>query len=214
MYKHLIFDLDGTIVDTLPSIIKSINLTLKHFKAPYQYTIKDGPRLVGWGTPYLVKTAFKDENCDYEKIVKYYLPTQAKVHLKQAKLFPGIKETLATLKKRGYILYIATNKPIEVGPPTINKLYGKDFFKDASYQKLKTPKKPDPYVVNEIIKRNHLKRKECLYIGDSEVDIATAKNAKIDCLLVTFGYGRYKEFDVKKAKFIINKPQELLNYLK
>ena len=214
MYKHLIFDLDGTIVDTLPSIIKSINATLKHFKMPYQYTVKDGPNLIGWGTPYLIKTAFKDEHCDYQKIAKHYLPTQAKIHEKEAKLFPDIKETLIILKKRGYLLYVATNKPIEVGPVTINKLYGKGFFKDEQYQTLGSPKKPDPYVVNEIIKRNHLKRKECLYIGDSEVDIATAKNAKIDCLLVTFGYGRYQEFDIKKAKFYINKPKELLNYLK
>lgn len=214
MYKHLIFDLDGTIVDTLPSIIKSINATLKHFKMPYRYTCKDGPLLVGYGTPYLIRTAFKDENCDVKKIMSYYVPTQAKIHEKEAVLFPHILETLKTLKKRGYKLYIATNKPIEVGVVTINKLYGKNFFVDAVYQKNDTPKKPDPYVVNEIIKHNHLKRKECIYIGDSEVDILTAKNAKIDCILVTYGYGRYKDFDHKKAKFCINKPQELLNYLK
>ena len=73
MYKHLIFDLDGTLVDTLPSIIESINFALKHFKKPYRYTLKDGPNLVGYGTPYLVKTAFKDPNCDLDKILKIYM---------------------------------------------------------------------------------------------------------------------------------------------
>ena len=136
------------------------------------------------------------------------------IHLKKAKLFPNTLSTLTRLKKRGYKLYIATNKPIEVAKPLINKLYGKHFFKDAIYQKNDLPKKPNPYIVNEIIKRNHLKRKECIYIGDSEVDIITAKRAKIDCILVTYGYGRYQEFDPKKATFYINKPQELLNYLK
>ena len=95
-----------------------------------------------------------------------------------------------------------------------NKLYGNDFFTDAIYQKGNLPKKPDPFIVNEIIKRNHLKRKECIYIGDSEVDILTAKASKIDSILVTYGYGKYQEFDPKKATFYINKPQELLNYLK
>lgn len=214
MYKHLIFDLDGTLVDTLPSIIKSINLTLKHFKKPYQYSKKDGPYLIGYGTPYLVKKAFKDENCDLEKILKVYMPTQLKIHKKHAKLFPNILSTLEELKRRGYKLYIATNKPIEVAPKVIEKLYGKNFFLDAMYQKGDTPKKPNPYVVNEIIKRNHLKRNECIYIGDGEVDIKTANNAKIDSILVTYGYGRYKEFNPKIATFYINKPQELLNYLK
>lgn len=214
MYKHLIFDLDGTIVDTLPCIIDAINYTLKYFKKPYHYQLKDGPSLIGYGTPYLVKKAFKDENCDLKKIVDVYLPIQLKTHLKSAKAFPGMISTLRELKKRGYHLYIATNKPIEVGPDTIKKIYGNKLFTDACYQTFDTPKKPNPYVINEIIKNNKLKRKECLYIGDGEVDLITAKNAKIDSMLVKYGYGRYGEFNEKKAKFVINNPKELLKYLK
>lgn len=214
MYKHLIFDLDGTIVDTLPSIAESINLTLKHFKKPYHYQVKEVAYFVGYGTPYLVRRAFQNENAPVDKICKVYLPTQLAVHLKKAKLFPKLLATLNTLKKRGYKLYVATNKPIEVGPKTIEKLYGTNYFADAIYQTKNTPKKPDPYVINEIIRRNHLKRKECLYIGDSEVDIITAKRAKIDSMLVKYGYGHYDEFDEKTANFVIKHPQELLKYLK
>lgn len=214
MYKHLIFDLDGTVADTLPCIIDAINYTLRYFKVPYQYQEKDGCNLIGYGTPYLVKKAFKDENCDVDKIVKIYIPIQRDIHIKHVKRFPVLISVLKQLKKRGYKLYIATNKPIEVGVPTIKKLYGSNFFTDEVYQLHKTPKKPDPYVVNQIINHNHLKKNECLYIGDSEVDLITAKNAGIDSMLVKWGYGKYGKFNEKLAKFVIKSPKELLNYLK
>lgn len=213
MFKHLIFDLDGTIVDTLPGIAKAINLTLKHFKKPYQWKIKDVYNFVGYGTPYLLTKAFKGKIANFDEVLDYYLPCQVRTH-RTVKLFPNLLATLNTLKKKGYKFYIATNKPIEVGPSVINRLYGKSYFVDTVYQKKDTPKKPDPYVVNEIIKRNKLKRDECLYIGDGEVDLLTAKKAKIKGALVKYGYGQYGKFSEKDALFIINRPKDLLKYLK
>ena len=135
MYKHLIFGLDGTIADTLPSITDSVNVTLKYFHDPHHYRVDEVYNFVGYGTPYLLKKAFDNEQINLEQVLAIYLPVQLKIHLKKAKLFPDLLLTLNTLKERGYKLYIATNKPIEVAPKVINQLYGKNFFKDAIYQK-------------------------------------------------------------------------------
>ena len=217
MYKNLIFDLDGTIIDTLPSITKSVNYTLKKSKKPYQYNVKEVYNFVGYGTPYLIGNAFKCmdiKKLPYDKILKIYLPIQLKIHLQYAKLFPKLKETLTKLKKKGYRLYVVTNKPIEVAPGTINKLYGDKFFKDVSCPYKDTPKKPDPYLLNKLIKKHKLQRKECIYIGDGLADLLTAKNGKIDSVLVKYGYGQYGKFDENMAKYIINKPEELLKIFK
>ncbi|MCQ2753228.1 MAG: HAD family hydrolase [Bacilli bacterium] len=215
MYKHLIFDLDGTIVDTLPGITEAVNLALKHFRKSWRWKKKDVYNFVGYGTPYLINCAFKGLPLDLDTVLDYYLPTQAITHQrKDVKIFHGLLKTLNKLKARGYTLYIATNKPVEVGPSVIARLYGENYFKDAVYQTRTMPKKPDPYVINEIIRRNQLDRNECLYIGDSEVDLKAAKNAKIASALVKYGYGQYGKFSEDDAIFKIKHPKELLKHLK
>lgn len=213
MYKHLIFDLDGTIVDTLPSIALAVNQTLKHFHKNYSYTDEEVRHFVGYGTPYLIKKAFKGDIENYDEVLAFYIEKQIITHLKNAKIFPKLKENLKSLSDIGYTLYIATNKPSPVATKIIPKLYGNNFFKDMVAQKKDTPKKPDPYVINQIINRYSLKLNECLYIGDSEVDLLTAKNAGVDACLVKYGYGGYDKIDEKLAKFVVNKPDDFRQFL-
>jgi len=214
MYKNLIFDIDGTIIDTLPSITSSVNATLKHFNKNYSYRVDEVYNFVGYGTPYLLKKAFKSEDIDVKEISKFYLPIQLEIHLKNAKIYPDLKEVLTSLRNKGHKLYVATNKPIEIAPKIVENLYGKGFFIDMMCPGLNTPKKPDPYLLNELIKRNNLVKKECLYIGDGEADLLTAKNAGIDCCLVKYGYGQYGKFDESYCKYVINSPLDLLKLFK
>jgi len=214
MIKNLIFDLDGTLLDTLPPICKAINITLKHYKLKYVVSVKECRDYIGYGTPYLLKSAFHNEDRDdYDEAIKYYIKKQLITHKEKVEAFPYLIASLKDLKKKGYKLYIATNKPYEIAELAINKVYGKDFFIDMEAQKNNTPKKPDPYVINAIIKRNKLKRKECIYIGDHECDVQTAINAKIPCLILKHGYGHLDKPIFKKAKKIINSPKEIINYL-
>lgn len=213
MYRHLIFDLDGTVADTLPSIALALNLTLKHFNKNFTYTVEETRFFVGHGTPYLIQKAFKNNIDNFDEVFDYYVRTQIKTHLDNATIFPGLKEKLQQLRDSGCTLYIATNKPAEVAPIVINKLYGDGFFKEIVAQKKDMPKKPDPYVINQIIKRYNLKPNECLYIGDSEVDLLSAKNAGIDACLVKYGYGHYDKINEALAKYIVNKPNDFQQFL-
>jgi len=214
MIKNLIFDLDGTLLDTLPAITKAANLTLKHFKKNYQLPTKEVVNYIGYGTYYLLKNCFRDDlKDDFDEVYKYYVSKQVLTH-KIAKPYPYLKSSLISLKKKGYKLFVATNKPNEVANSSLLRVYGKTFFIDIEAQKKDTPKKPDPYVVNQIISRNKLNRKECIYIGDHECDIKTAINAKIPCIILQYGYGHYSDPIFKKCKKVINSPKEIINYLK
>ncbi len=215
MIKNLIFDLDGTLLDTLPPISKAINITLKHYKLKYKVSVKECRDYIGYGTPYLLKSAFHNEDRDdYDEAMKYYIKKQIITHKEKVKAFKDMIPSLKSLKKKGYKLFIATNKPYEIATLAINKVYGNNFFIDMEAQKKDTPKKPDPYVINEIIRRNKLKRKECIYIGDHECDVRTSINAKIPCLILKHGYGHLSDPVFKKAKKIINSPKDIIKYLK
>lgn len=215
MIKNLIFDLDGTLLDTLPCICKAANITLKHYNMKHFVSIKECREYIGYGTSYLLKNCFhnQDRN-DYDEIVTYYINKQKLTHKQNVKTFPYLTSALKDLKKKGYKLFIATNKPYQVAELVITKIYGKNFFVDMEAQKTNTPKKPDPYVINQIIKRNKLIRKECIYIGDHECDVRTANNAKIPCLVLLQGYGHYEDPIFKKAKKLLNSPKEIIKYLK
>ena len=214
MYKNIIFDLDGTILDTLSSITDAVNETLKIFKKNYFYSCDEIKKFIGHGNKFLIKKAFKivDDNFDLTKIMQVYSLLQLNISLKKTKIFPGLYDVLKKIKKK-YKIYIATNKQYDTTLKIIKNFFNIDFFNDIIAQTEKTLKKPDPDIINQIIERNNLKKNECLYVGDSEIDLLTAKNANIDFCLVKYGYGQYGNFDESFSKFIIFEPQELLNIL-
>lgn len=214
MYKHILFDLDGTVIDTLPALVEAANRTLKKFnfkRTPV--TLKEAAPYMGHGTPYLVKCCFKNADLDYNPIVKYYISQQLITHPKLAKEYPNTTKALLLLQALDYSFYIATNKPQPVADLIIPHIFGKDLFKCVVGQNDSRAKKPNPEVINIVINKYKLKRSECLYVGDSHIDILTAKNAKIDCCLITHGYDNYEHMDKKDAKYVIKEIEGLFDIL-
>lgn len=213
-FKHLLFDLDGTILDTLEAITFALNVTTEHFNLGIKLTKEEVKVNLGRGTPYLIKNCFKNDNLDYDNLlIPFFIEQQLDAHKKYCKLFPNLKDELILLKNQGYKLYVATNKPQKVASFIIPYLYGDNFFEFIQGQDKNIKKKPDPEVINIIVKKFNLNKDECLYIGDSIVDLETAKNANMKSCLVKYGFDDYSKINKSKIIYSINNPKELKDIL-
>ena len=128
------------------------------------------------------------------------------------KPYPHILETLATLKTKGYKLAVVSNK-FDAAVKPLCKKYFKTLIDVAIGQEKDTKKKPAPDTVYIALDELDSKAENAVFIGDSEVDIQTAKNANMDCISVSWGYKTKEFLEQNGASIIIDTPFELLNYL-
>ncbi len=203
-YKLAIFDLDGTILDTLQDLTDSTNYVLNTNGYPI-HTIDEVRRYVGNGIYLLIKRALpkgtdeKEIQRLFEQFVSYY-----KDHCAiKTKPYEGIKDLLVSLKEKGIKRAVVSNKGDFAVKILIDK-YFPDLFEISVGQKDGVRKKPYPDSVNEVLKELDCKNQDAVYIGDSEVDIQTAMNANMECISVSYGF-RSKEFlKENKARLIVD----------
>lgn len=213
MYKAIIFDLDGTLLDTLPDIRVAINEALKKCGYDYEFSLKEAHALIGDGTDMLVKRALKEKGEDpvaFKALKEAYLPLYKEYQNLHTKAFNGLPETLTFLNERGIKLFIASNKPDNLAKIIVSAHYAPGTFVSILGNMDGEPVKPNPILVIRLLEISGLKSSECLYVGDSETDLNTAKNANMDCGIVTWGYGFYKPSLLDEAQFVINKPKQLV----
>lgn len=216
MMKACIFDLDGTLTDTLESLYYSVNLTLDEMGLS-QITKEQCQAFVGNGAKYLMDKAIRaagdaegkrldeamevygrvfDENCTY-KVVPY----------------EGITEMIEKLRKRNVKLAVLSNKPHRQTQKVVKEIFGEGVFDAAQGQQDNIARKPSPDGVLHILKQLGISKEECLYVGDSEVDVATGGNAGTKTIAVTWGFRTKEELKEAEAKYLIDRPEELLEYL-
>lgn len=203
-YKLAIFDLDGTILDTLQDLTDSTNYVLNTNGYPI-HTIDEVRRYVGNGIYLLIKRALpkgtdeKEIQRLFEQFVSYY-----KDHCAiKTKPYEGIKDLLVSLKEKGIKRAVVSNKGDFAVKILIDK-YFPDLFEISVGQKDGVRKKPYPDSVNEVLKELDCKNQDAVYIGDSEVDIQTAMNANMECISVSYGF-RSKDFlKENKARLIVD----------
>ena len=192
--KTVIFDLDGTILDTLQDLKNAVNHGLNCFNLP-EKDLEFVRKAIGNGTTILIKRCTPSSLSDDERLKvfnefkSYYLEHYADY----TKPYPGIKELLEKL--HGQVrLAVVSNKDNDLTNKIIRKEFGSLFdIVQGSY--LDHPKKPDPYLINKIIKENNINRDECLYVGDTNVDKESATNAELPYLLVNYGYRTKEELE-------------------
>ena len=212
MKKAYIFDLDGTLLDTINDITFAINLSLKECGYTYSFSKSEVQTFVGNGSEVFVKKALKDKGNDEEAFLQLknaYLPNYYKYQNVHTCPFPNIKETLIELKRKGALLFVCTNKPDNIAKPLIEAHFP-GIFNEVHGHILGSPAKPDPRIVNELLSKYSLIPSDCLFVGDSITDYETAKNASMPCLIFTFGYGYYDEDWMKEVDYKTNNPKELL----
>ena len=217
MKKVVIFDLDGTLLDSLQGILDTVNLSFKEMGFNIHRTYDEGKHFIGAGAIEFARRAMKGQNIPLDKereVMERFLVNYQIIQSKQTKPFPGIVEMLKTFQDKGYYLAIASNKPQILLDPIVKQLFPDIKFAATLGQRINTPEKPNPHIIFEIMKICKVDANDCLYIGDSEYDYKTAHNAGIDCVIGKYGFGFYDEQWIKKCTYVVESVKELENLLK
>ena len=211
-YKCLIFDLDGTLLDSLQGILDAVNLSFKEMGFNVHRTYEEGKYFIGSGAIVFAKRAMEGQNIPVEKereVMERFLVNYQRSQSQETKPFKGIKEMLTAFQNAGYKLAIASNKPQMLLDPIVKQLFPEINFVAALGQRINTPEKPDPFIIFEIMNKAKVEAKDCLYIGDSEYDYKTAHNAGVDCCITKYGYGFYDKDWAKKPRYSVDTVEQL-----
>ena len=211
-YNTYIFDLDGTLLDTLQDLAASVNYALRQHNMP-EHSIDDVRRFVGNGVRLLMERAVPDgaANSDFEATFATFREHYMHHSLDTTRPYPGIPEVLTELKSRGCKLAVVSNKMMAATQELI-----RHFFPDTievaigEHEAEGIRKKPAPDTVFAALKELGTGKEDAVYVGDSDVDIATARNSGLPCVSVLWGF-RDKAFLIKHgAETFVSKPSELL----
>ena len=208
-YKIAIFDLDGTILNTIEDLADSLNYALA--KNGYkERTVAETQSFVGNGLLMLVKRAIKPETSEEEaQKVLADLKAYYKIHCAdKTKPYEGIPELLKDLKTADYLLAVVSNKA-EYAVQILCEQYFPGMFDLAVGERENVRRKPAPDSVNAVLAEFELKKADAVYIGDSDVDIETAENVGTDSILVAWGFRGADFLREKGAKNIVFDTEEL-----
>ena len=213
--KLVIFDLDGTLLNTISDLARSTNYALEqngfsgHPIEAYRY-------FVGNGINKLFERALPENEKTEENIIrirKSFLPYYDKHNTDYTKPYEGIYELLITLQSKGCMLAVASNKYQAATEKLIKNMFPDILFTAILGQRENIPIKPDPAIVYEILKITNASAKETIYIGDSGVDMQTASNSKVTSIGVTWGFRPREELETAGANYIADTTTEILALL-
>lgn len=212
-YELAIFDLDGTILNTLDDLADSLNHVLSQHGFP-QHTADEVRMMVGNGILNLIKCALPN-NTEQTTIEAVYADFNAYYKLHSAdktKPYDGISEMLQQLKANGVKLAVVSNKADYAVQDLCIKYFG-GVFDAVAGEKTGVPKKPAPDGVNNILAVLGIERKNSVYIGDSDVDLQTAANSEMDCIAVNWGFRDEELLRESGAELIVSSPDEIVEII-
>ena len=210
-YKAIIFDLDGTLTDTLYDLMLSTNHALRCMGWP-ERTLDEVRRFVGNGVRRLMEQAVPagTEEEEFEECFEHFREHYVEHCQDHTGLYEGIDELLAELKSRGYKMAIVSNK-LQPGVDELYKAFFQDTIEVAIGERPDVRRKPMPDMVNLALKELGVTTEEAIYVGDSEVDMATARNAGLPCISVLWGF-RDKDYLKEIGAFrMVATPSEILD---
>lgn len=214
--RACIFDLDGTLTNTLESMTYSVNLTLEEMGLP-GITKEQCRMFVGNGARVLMEKSLKASgDADASRIeegMKIYgriFDQNCTYHVTP---YEGIPEMLKALKDKEIHLAVLSNKPDRQTVKVVREIFGEAMFDYAQGQKEGIRRKPEPDGVWYLMEQMHVSKEECLYIGDSEVDAATGKNAGLKTIGVLWGFRDRETLETAGADHLIERPEELLQFV-
>lgn len=212
-YKAIIFDLDGTLTDTLYDLCASTNHALRHMGWP-ERTIEEVRQFVGNGVRRLMEMAVPSdyEEWEFDECFRIFQEHYLEHCQDHTALYPGVDEMLKALKEKGYRMAIVSNK-LQAGVDELQRIFFSDYIDLAIGERPGMRRKPFPDMVKLALDTLGISDAEAVYVGDSEVDMATARNAGLPCISVLWGF-RDRDYLREIGAFqMIETPAQLLELL-
>ena len=208
-YDGVLFDMDGTVLDTLSDLYHAVNYTLEHFGLP----LVDRQQVraaLGNGAGNLIRSCMPADIADrmWEEGLAYYRPYYAAHCRIETQPYEGILALMERLKAAGVKLAVVSNKP-DGAVKELAEVFFPGLLTEAIGERPGVPRKPDPASVLEGARRLGLEPSRCVYIGDSEVDVKTAKSAGMDGIAVTWGFRDEPELIAAGAEVLAHHAREL-----
>lgn len=216
MYKVAIFDLDGTLADTIESIATAGNKTLTACgleplaQERYEYFAGDGADTLIRRS---LAAAGDMDGVNFEKAYAFYKEIFEKDCTYKVTIFDGLKEVLDEMKRRGILLAVLSNKPHSRTVTVVETLFGKGYFDVVLGQHNGYKRKPNPEGAYMIVKELEVDPSECIYVGDTDVDMQTGTAADMFTVGVLWGFRERAELEANHADVIIASPDELLSFV-
>lgn len=212
--KLVIFDLDGTLLDTVKDLTNAVNHLLKQLNRPL-IEDKQVKAYLGQGPKYLLEQALNEplEGELFERYFKIYNDYYQTHQLDYTKPYEGIPEVLKTLKESGYLLAVVSNKQEPVTKSLMEKLFPNTFDVVIGTSKNNLPK-PNPVMVLKVMEKLNVTKEETLYIGDTQTDMKTAINASLIKIAVLYGFRTKEDLIPYEPEYFARYPLEILDIIK
>ncbi len=213
--KAVIFDLDGTLLDTIADIANSMNEALLQLGLK-SFTVEDYKIFVGRGVDNLVTSVLEEQSADkslFSSVKHLYLANYLVKQNELTKPYSGIVTLLEVLKERKILVSVLSNKPDPDTKSVIQYYFGDYPFFEVMGKREGYEVKPHPASVNEIIRASGFLHSEILYVGDTRTDMETAVNAHLIPVGVLWGFRKKDELLQSGAEYIISHPSELIDII-
>jgi phosphoglycolate phosphatase len=214
-YRAILFDLDGTLLNTLQDVADAVNKGLSSLSFP-QHTTEAYKTIIGEGRDVLVRRALPVDHRDDETALKLLNMVNAEYQIHwsdNTRPYPGIPELLDALAAKHIKIAVLSNKADDLTNLCVTKLLSQWRFTLVAGAKPSVPNKPDPTAALQIAKQLDISPAEFLYLGDSDIDMKTANRAGMYAIGAGWGFRSEQELLGAGAKAVIRHPGELLKYL-
>ena len=211
-YKAAVFDLDGTLVNSLDDLADSANATLRAHSFPvheveaYRYFVGDGTRKL---MERILPQEYAADTTFVEQFMSKYKDRYARNLLQKTKPYDGIMEMLEELRRRGIPMAVCTNKHQSAAEMIVKTLFPHGFFQEIIGDQEGLPRKPNPQKVLRIMRNFGVTREQTAYFGDTDVDMDTARNAGAFAVGVLWGFRPEEELVAHGADLLLSHPMEL-----
>ena len=215
MKKLVIFDLDGTLLNTIADLAESANYALKQLDYP-THPVDAIRTFVGNGINKLLERALPAHEQTEENIMRmrsHFVPYYDIHNADLSTPYPGIVSLLEDLQAKGILIAVASNKYQEATVKLVKQYFPNIDFVEILGQREGINVKPDPSIVFDILKKANVSKEDVLYVGDSGVDMQTAINAGVDAVGVTWGFRPQAELESFRPMGLIDKAEDLLEFI-
>ncbi len=215
MYKAVIFDLDGTLVNSLDDLAVATNYSLQQHGLN-TYPVEDYKYLIGDGMVKLIERAIPDDKLDadtFQSVFDCFMNYYRSHYLVHTRAYDGIFEAVNDLNAMGLKLAVVSNKADDMTNIIVKEFFG-DIFTSVTGKREGYPTKPDPTLTLKIIDEMGVTPDECIFVGDSGMDCANAVNSGCYPLGVLWGFRKREELLLNGAKTIVSSPNEIVPFVK